>query len=318
MISKTNLVMILSLANSSAFSQAVIVKGQLLQDAKVIKNYTVLIDGKPETTDDAGIFNAEIGSSVKQVKIQPSDQKYIIVYPRDGKILVPKDASLITEIVVADFKSNNYLKEYLTVSKQIKDSIGKSQSQIKSLNTQLDSITSMLHKLNYTDTDLRTAKEIQDGKDRNIYDITKDLQDYSRNAANLVSAFKYISTYAFTNASAVFQLIDAINNYNQAYERLDSKRVFYQKTIADYWGNEESDSFQKVVSFAMDTIHASKLYPLRDLMQQIRDYFNAGKQKDNALKNSIQQKISLMIPEDVELIEKLQNKITQFSQSLTT
>ena len=75
--------MILFLAFGSAFSQTVSLKGQLLQDTKVIKNYTVLIDGKPETTDDAGIFNAEIGSSVKQVKIQTSDQKYIIVYPRD-------------------------------------------------------------------------------------------------------------------------------------------------------------------------------------------------------------------------------------------
>ncbi len=62
-----------------------------MQDTKVIKNYTVLIDGKPETTDDAGIFNAEISASAKQVKIQASDQKYVIVYPRDGKILVPKD-----------------------------------------------------------------------------------------------------------------------------------------------------------------------------------------------------------------------------------
>src|SRR5450631_3413047 len=157
MNNKITISMILFLAFGSAFSQTVILKGQLLQDTKVIKNYSVLIDGKPETTDDAGIFSAEIGSSVKQVKIQTSDQKYIIVYPRDGKILVPKDASLITEIVIANFKSNDYLKEYLTVSKQIKDSIGKSQGQIKSLNTQLDSITSMLHKLNYSDTDLRSA-----------------------------------------------------------------------------------------------------------------------------------------------------------------
>jgi len=309
--------MILFLAFGSAFSQTVILKGQLLQDTKVIKNYSVLIDGKPETTDDAGIFSAEIGSSVKQVKIQTSDQKYVIVYPRDGKILVPKDASLITEIVVANFKSNDYLKEYLTVSKQIKDSIGKSQGQIKSLNTQLDSITSMLHKLNYTDTDLRSAKEIQEGKDRNIYDITKDLQDYARNTENLVSAFKYVSDYAFSNSSAILQISEAINNYNQAFDRLDGKKTFYQKTIADYWGIEQANSYQNIINLAVDTLHRNRIYPLRDLLQQLRDYFNVGK-KSNELKNSIQQKITHIITEDTELIDRLRNKITVFSQSLTT
>lgn len=309
--------MILFLAFGSAFSQTVILKGQLLQDTKVIKNYSVLIDGKPETTDDAGIFSAEIGSSVKQVKIQTSDQKYIIVYPRDGKILVPKDASLITEIVVANFKSNDYLKEYLTVSKQIKDSIGKSQAQIKLLNTQLDSITSMLHKLNYTDTDLRSAKEIQEGKDRNIYDITKDLQDYARNTENLVSAFKYVSDYAFSNSSAILQISEAINNYNQAFDRLDGKKTFYQKTIADYWGIEQANSYQNIINLAVDTLHRNRIYPLRDLLQQLRDYFNVGK-KSNELKNSIQQKITHVIAEDTELIDRLRNKITVFSQSLTT
>ena len=309
--------MILFLAFGSAFSQTVILKGQLLQDTKVIKNYSVLIDGKPETTDDAGIFSAEIGSSVKQVKIQTSDQKYIIVYPRDGKILVPKDASLITEIVVANFKSNDYLKEYLTVSKQIKDSIGKSQGQIKSLNTQLDSITSMLHKLNYSDTDLRSAKEIQEGKDRNLYDITKDLEDYSRNAQNLLSAFKYVSDYAFSNSKAILQISEAVLNYNQVYDRLDGKKTFYQKTINDYWGSDEASSFKNIVDLAMDTIHTQKIYPLRDLLQQINDYFNTSN-KSVQLKLSIQKKIADAIAEDTDLLERLKNKITVFSQSLTT
>ncbi|MGH2647459.1 MAG: hypothetical protein ACRDE8_07820, partial [Ginsengibacter sp.] len=211
-----------------------------MQDTKVIKNYTVIIDGHPATTNDAGIFQAPISTATKQVKVQPSDQKYIIVYPQGGRVLVPKDASLVTEIVVASFKSNDYLKEYLNVSKQIKDSVGKTASQIKLFHGQLDSIIKVLHKLNYTDADLRSAKEIQEGKERNIFDITKDLEDYSRNAANLVSAFKYVSDYAFSNSSAILQLSEAITNYNQVYDRLDGKKVFYQKTIADYCGKDEA------------------------------------------------------------------------------
>ncbi len=305
------------MANNFLYCQTIQFKGQLLQNTKVIKNYTVLVDGQATTTDDAGIFYAVINSSARQIKIQPSDQKYIIVYPQGGRALVPKDASLVTEIILASFKSNDYLKEYLTVSKQIKDSIGKSGNQMKSLNTQLDSITVMLHKLNYTDTDLRSAKEIQEGKDRNIFDITKDLEDYYRNAQNLLSAFKYLSDYAFSNSRGLEQLSEAISNYNDVYNRLDGKKIFYQKTIADYWSKEQADSFQNIISFAMDTIHANNIYPLRDLLQQIRDYFNANN-KSAQLKLSIQKKIADAIAIDSDLIEKLKNKITQFSQSLTT
>jgi len=292
---KIKILIILLLTGSLAFCQTINLKGQLLQDTKVIKNYTVIIDGKPSTTDDAGIFNAVINSSARQVKIQPSDQQYVIVYPHDGRVLVPKDASLVTEIFVAGFKSNDYLKQYLTVSKQIKDSIGKSQGQIKLLHGQLDSIINVLHKLNYTDTDLRSAKEIQEGKDRNLYDITKDLEDYSRNAANLISAFKYISDYAFSNSNALLQLSESITNYNQSFDRLDGKKIFYQKMMADYWGENEAQSFKSIIDFALDTIHAKNIYPLRDLLKQIREYFNANNKNNQLIIISSIRKINIFI-----------------------
>jgi len=308
---------ILLLVCNSSFCQTIQFKGQLLQGVTIIKNYTLNVDGKPATTDDAGIFYAPVSNAARQIIIQASDQKYVIVYPQGGRTLIPKDPSLITQIIVASFKSNDYLKSYLALSKQIQDSIGKSQAQTKNLKVQLDSIVNILHKLSYTDNDLRSAKEIQDGKDRNIFDITKDLQDYVRNAANLVSGFKYVSDYAFSNSSAMLQLSEAITNYNQAYDELDGKKVFYQKTIGDYWGQQQANSYQSIVNLALDTLHQNKIYPLRDLLQQIREYFNAGK-KNSELKNSIQQKIAQLVPEDTDLIERLRNEIAQFSQSLTT
>lgn len=317
MISKIIISSTLSLACNIALCQTTRFKGQLLLDTKIVKNYTLNIDGKPVTTDDAGIFYAPVSSSVKQVLVQPADQKYIILYPLGGRALIPKDPTLITQIVVTNFKSNNYIKSYLTVSKQIQDSIGKSQLQIKSLHSQLDSIVKALHKLSYTDADLRSAKEIQEGKDRNLFDITKDLQDYSRNAQNLLSAFKYLSDYAFSNSHGIAQLSEAITNYNQSYDRLDGKRIFYQKVVNDYWGTEQAASLKNIMGFALDTIHTNKIYPLSDLLQQIREYFTSTK-KNNQLKVTIQNKIAEVIAEDADLIEKLKNEITQFSQLLTT
>ena len=79
----------------------------------------------------------------------------------------------------------------------------------------------------------------------------------------------------------------------------------------------EADSFQNIIGFTTDIIDTNKIYPLHDLLQQMREYFNEGK-KNNTLKNSIQQKIAQVIIEDTELIDRLRSEITQFSQSLTT
>lgn len=308
--------LVLPLFWCSSFCQTIQFKGQLLQNNNVVSNYTVLVDGKPATTNDAGIFYSPVSAASTQVNIQASDKTYIVLYPLAGRTLIPKDASLITQIVVASFQSNNYLKKYFDISKQLSDSIGKSNSQLNSLRNGLDSVVKVLHKLSYTDTDLRTAKEMQEGKDRNLFDITKDLEDYSRNAQNLISAFQYISAYAFANPNALLQLSEAVTNYNNSYDKLDGKRAYYLSTLNNFWDKNKADSFSQVVSFALDTIHTKNIYPLRDLLQQIRNYFNAGKKSDES-KNSIQKQIRNLVAADQQLLDDLKNKTDGFIHSLT-
>ncbi len=301
---------------SPSFCQTIQFKGQLLQNNTAVRNYTMLVDGKPATTNDAGIFYSPVSATSTQINIQASDRTFIVLYPLAGRTLIPKDASLITQIVVASFQSNNYLKSFLNISKQLTDSIGKSQIQINQLHNGLDSVVKVLHNLSYTDNDLRTAKEVQEGKDRNLYDITKDLEDYSRNAQNLISAFKYISDYAFTNPNALLQLSEAVTNYNNSYDKLDGKRAYYLSTLNNFWDKSKADSFSNVVSFALDTVHTKNIYPLRDLLQQIRNYFNAGKKSDES-KNLIQKQIVNLVTTDQQLLNNLKNKTDDFTHSLT-
>ena len=301
---------------SPSFCQTIQFKGQLLQNNTAVRNYTMLVDGKPATTNDAGIFYSPVSATSTQINIQASDRTFIVLYPLAGRTLIPKDASLITQIVVASFQSNNYLKSFLNISKQLTDSIGKSQIQINQLHNGLDSVVKVLHNLSYTDNDLRTAKEVQEGKDRNLYDITKDLEDYSRNAQNLISAFKYISDYAFTNPNALLQLSEAVTNYNNSYDKLDGKRAYYLSTLNNFWDKSKADSFSNVVSFALDTVHTKNIYPLRDLLQQIRNYFNAGKKSDES-KNLIQKQIVNLVTLDQQLLNNLKNKTDDFTHSLT-
>ncbi|HEY2582411.1 MAG TPA: hypothetical protein VGI43_11425, partial [Mucilaginibacter sp.] len=184
-------------------AQASMFKGQIMCNNSPVKNYTVFIDGKSSTTDDAGVFNTAIKSDATLVTVQASGSQYIIVYPLGGRGLVPKDPNLITQIIVEPFKSNNYLNQYLAQFRQLKDSSGKSQAELKAVRKQIDSITQILYKFNYTNEDLRNAQQRQNGMDIYYPEITTTLQDYLNQAINVCSAFKFTSDYAFDNHNAL-------------------------------------------------------------------------------------------------------------------
>src|ERR1700709_1734825 len=220
-----------------SYGQTVAFKGQLINNNVVVKNYTVIINGKPATTDDSGVFTTAIDNKVTQVNIQPSDKSYIIAYPTAGRVLVPKDPALLTQIVMEGFQSNDKIKTYLTSLSQLKDAARKGQSETKALQIKIDSIAANLKKLGYTNDDLRIAREKQDGIDLFYPEISSTLQNYIFQAQNVKNAFLYTSNYAFNNSNALIQLAQNTNAYNLAFEKLNTNYPTYSKKIADYWDN---------------------------------------------------------------------------------
>jgi hypothetical protein len=294
-------------------------KGQIMCNNNPVKNYTVIVDGKSSTTDDAGIFNTAIKSDATQVNIQASGNQYIIIYPKGGRGLIPKDPNLITQIVVEPFKSNNYLNQYLTQFRQLKDSSGKSRAELKAVHKQIDSITKILYKFNYTNEDLRSAQERQNGTDIYYPEISTTLQNYVNQAINVSSAFKFIAAYAFDNHNALEQIVQAINNYNPAFDKLYTNYNVYAQKIRTYWQDENlTKEYEGIADTLVNVIHRQTIFPLNDLKTRINQYFMGQISNDDkeSSKKNIQAQIAVIIPKLNDQLAAMERRIQIFENQL--
>ena len=299
--------------------QTIVFKGQIWCNNGPVQNYTVLIDGKAATTDDGGIFKIPVLNTASQVTLQPSGNRFIIVYPVGGRVLIPKDAGLVTQIIVEPFQSNKYIDQYLQSVRQLKDSAGKSQAQLKTIKAQVDSVTRMLYRFNYTQENLREARERQDGMDLFYPEITTVLQDYINQTRTLAGAFKFTSAYAFENHNALEQLVQAINNYNPAYNKLYTNYPVYSQKIQDYWANKNLKvMFDGIADTLLNVIHKKTIYPLNDLKTSINQYFQGQVNGGNkaATKKSIEDQIAAIVPRLNNEIDQAEQRIQQFQNQL--
>jgi hypothetical protein len=301
------------------YGQTLVFKGELLSNNLVVKNYTVIIDGNPATTNESGVFSTAISSGAMQVQIKASDKKYVIVYPIGGRVLIPKDQSLITEIVLEDFQSSRQIKSYMLSFSQLKDAAKKGQSETKALQAKIDSIVTNLKKLGYTNEDLRIARERQDGIDLFYPEISATLQNYILQAQSLMIAFKFIGTYAFVNINALTQYSQTQNGFNQAFEKLFVNYPTYSKKMVDYWKDPSlSKDFNGITDTLIYGIGKNKIVPLNDLKNQINQYFQnqiPEKEKEKQ-KKEIQSQIAVQVPVITVQLSAMELRVKEFLDRL--
>ena len=135
--------------------------------------------------------------------------------------------------------------------------------------------------MNYTESDLRSAKDMQDGRDKYYKEISENLNDFTSRAIDLKTAFEYVASYAFDNPAALQHLNKAVTDYTDVYNTLNRQRNNYEKYLADYWQNDSLTlNYTSLISYALDTIHTGKLFPMKDdinLNQSI--FFRKQKQR---------------------------------------
>ncbi|MDB5146263.1 MAG: hypothetical protein JWQ57_283 [Mucilaginibacter sp.] len=309
----------LCMAWLNGYAQTTIFKGELLSNNSLVKNYTITIDGNPVTTNESGVFSTAISNSTTQVEIKASDKSYIVVYPIGGRVLIPKNSSLLTQIVLESFQSSGEIKSYMSSLSQLKDAAKKGQSETKTLQTKIDSIAANLKKLGYSSEDLRIAREKQDGIDLFYPEISGALQNYILQAQSLMIAFKFIGVYAFVNVNALTQYAQTQNGFNQAFEKLYVNYPTYSKRMTDYWDDPSlSKTFEGIADTLIYGIGKNKIVPLNDLKNQINQYFQnqiPDKDKDK-LKKEIQSQIATQVPAIDEQLISVEQRVKQFLSQL--
>ena len=299
-------------------AQTILLKAQVIYKNELLKNYTLLVDGRAATTDFSGILLSPVPNSKSQVKIQTQDKRYFILYPRGGNILVPKDYTLITEIMLVTFGDDPNIKVYNKILKELNDAGRKPGVNITPLQQKLDSIEALLTRLNYSKEDLRTARERQDGIDLYYPEITTTLRNYLSQANEVKNAFKYTAEFALSQQTALTVLIQAINSYNPVIEKLYLTQTSYSKKIIDYWQDTAlQKKFDNITDNIINEITKKTVTKLNEIKNNINLFYQnklAGNRQQN--QEMIRREISSVLPVFTRQLEELEISIDNFNTLL--
>lgn len=299
-------------------AQTILLKAQVIYKNELLKNYTLLVDGRAATTDFSGILLSPVPGSKSQVKIQTQDKRYFILYPRGGNILVPKDYTLITEIMLGTFGDDPNIKVYNKILKELNDAGRKPGINITPLQQKLDSIEALLTRLNYSKEDLRTARERQDGIDLYYPEITTTLRNYLSQANEVKNAFKYTAEFALSQQTALTVLIQAINSYNPVIEKLYLTQTSYSKKIIDYWQDTTlQKKFDNITDNILNEITKKTVTKLNEIKNNINLFYQnklAGNRQQN--QEMIRREISSVLPVFTRQLEELEISIDNFNTLL--
>jgi hypothetical protein len=281
-----------------------------------MKQFNVLVNSNLTVTNDAGIFVIALNNNTNHVKVQLQQNNYVVLYPTAGYVAVPRDLNDMPEIIIGSHSDNTYLNQYLNLYKAIKNNKSATSLEVKALDNKLDSLQKILLQLNYSETDIRTAKEMQDGRDRSYPEISQNLYEFVSRAFDLTAAFQYVSNFAFDNPAALQNLNKAVTDYTNIYNIINRQRTNYQKQVDEYWQDDSlSQEYNRLITYSLDILHAGKLFPLKDDITLINEYFSGSKSKE--LKEKIQQHIKDQETTVQPMLEELKKRNNFFQTKLS-
>lgn len=281
----------------------------------LMKQFSVVVNSNVAVTNDAGVLVIPLNNSTNHVKVQLQQSNYVILYPIAGYVAVPRDLNDMPEIIIGSHTESTYLNQYLYLYKAIRNNKGASSLEVKALDMKLDSLQKMLLQLNYSESELRSAKDMQDGRDKYYPEISENLHDFVSRAFDLKASFQYVADFAFENPAALQKLHDAVTNYTNIYNILNRQRTNYQKQIDAYWQDDSlTREYNRFINFALDTVHTNKMFPLQSDITLINDYFSVKKSKE--LKDKIQQHIKEQETTIQPLLDELKKRNMAFQKQL--
>jgi hypothetical protein len=309
---RLHIIFLFGCINISAFAQNTFAfKAKVIHNKKgIMKDFSIVVNSEVATTNDAGIFVIALNNDVTHVKVALQQTNYTVLYPTGGYVFVPRDLNDVPEIIIGSPQDNTYLNQYLAVYKEIKSNNSATASELSALAKQLDSLQLILLQLNYTETDLRSAKEMQDGRDRYYPEITQNLVEFVDKAFDLQKALQNLASFAFDNAAARQNMHDVVTDYNHIRNTLSEQRFNYEKFIGDYWHDDSlTNQFHSLIVYALDSFHQEKILPLQNDITQINQYL-INNNKD--LKEKIQEDITKEMPGLTDALAELKNRNAAF------
>ncbi|WP_217604574.1 hypothetical protein [Chitinophaga sp. GbtcB8] len=296
---------------------------------KAAANIIFLFNGSRQSTNTQGMAYITLDNrKTLPINIRPVDEReYTIV--GNETIYLPPSADIITTItIVRSSQKEAAAAEEITklyrqqnMDRKEMDSIRRvDQAMYTQMLSKQDTILKTVMKnFKVTETELRSARELMEGRDKYFGIISGNLEGYLNEAKDVRDAFQNLVMYSLENPKS-FKLLDStIEVYNQYYNQLNNTNAECEKAVQDYWKSYElAMSYHNLVDFSINNIHRASIIPLNaSLIRKINVYLNEpSKKKRNTLKQELTLELNSILPVFDNNIGILDVKIKGFITNL--
>lgn len=256
-------------------------------------------------TDDRGRFETALPAGTTELSIEIPEHDWTVLYPRDGRVPVPRDPQVMPEIVVGESVESATLRLFAERHEKLAAelaNVGAEQGEILDvLQTFVDRVTS---RLDVDAAALEREIELQRQRAQHFPTLSATLSAYLLAARNLNEYFKLYGHAAFTDPDAFAGLRDVAAEYNVAFETLSNEQKAFEYQVATYWESEELRSdLRAVFDYALGEVHDIRILPLNGSLVVMRDALGSRRpdraaiQQAQATIDRTVQELDLRLPE---------------------
>jgi hypothetical protein len=268
------------------------------------------------STRGNGQFQTALPVGVGEVKVEILEHDWVVLYPRDGRIPVPRDADRVVEIVVGESVEAAALRLFAERHERLAaglNAVGAGQEEIKRvLGAFLKEVT---QRLSVDEAALERQIELQRKRGEHYPTLSSTIRSYVLEAKDIKDAFKLYGTIAFTDREAYQTLHRAAEKYNGAFQKLNNERMAYEYQVATYWESEELRSdLRALYDFALGEVHTIRMLQLNESLVTMHQALWGGLRNRQQIRDaqghisSTVRELELRLPE----LERRADRVLQY------
>lgn len=288
-------------------SQPVVFRGRLIHvDGLSTANVTVGFGGLGSTVvRGSGQFETTLPPGTAEVTVEILDRDWSVLYPRSGRVPVPRDPSTIPEVVVGESVEAATLRLFAERHEKLAmglEEVGAGQEEIREVLEAF--VAEVTDRLAVDATALENEIQLERQRLAHYPALSETITAYIVAAKDLNEYFKLYGDIAFSDRAVYEGLHAAVESYNQVFQRLNNERMAFEFQVATYWESEELRSdLRALFDYALGEVHEIRILQLNRVMPTMGDAVS-GRRRDRAAIADAQDRIRRTVEElDLRLAE---------------
>jgi hypothetical protein len=256
-------------------------------------------------TDARGQLETAVPTGTAELEVQVLDHDWTVLYPRSGRVPVPRDPLVVAEVLVGESLEAATLRLFAEQHEKIASqlsSVGAGQQEITEVLAGF--VEQVIDRFDVEEEELRRQIEREQQRLASYPKLSGTVSNYVLKARDLHAYFKLYGQEAFSDRSAFDGLRVAAEEYNLAFETLKNERMSFEYEVATYWESEELRSdLRALFDYALGEIHDVRILPLNESLAVMWDALSA-RRPDRARVQEAQARVERTVEElDTRLAE---------------